>query len=112
LILLSTAGCALVDPTSDAAPDGLVSIGFEVSAFEPCDSDEIWWMTGSDAVYEELDELYQEVVGDDGGPAYARLHGVRSTKGSYGHLGAYDREFRVTQIIDVVGPEGSGCRGE
>jgi hypothetical protein len=76
--------------------EGFYSWGFEVTGFSPCGSDEVWW-TGGEGLVERYNTLgveqYQEV--------YAVLVGTRSDTGEYGHLGAYDREFDVTRIVEM-----------
>jgi len=111
LYALSLTSCALLDSTDDAVPDGFVSIGFEVSAFRPCDSEEVWWLAGPSDVYEELYGRYTEIVDGEYEEVYARLRGVRSTPGEYGHLGGFKREFRVTGIIEMRESAPSECGG-
>jgi hypothetical protein len=103
------AGCALVDPTEDAVPEGIVSIGFEVSAFRSCGSSEDWWLVGSSALYSELAERYAGIVSSEYEPVYARLRGVQPKPGEYGHLGAYPREFHVTEIVEMRAPSEDDC---
>jgi hypothetical protein len=104
---LLLAGVAFACGSCDSAEDetlhdGLVSFGFEVSAFEPCDSGVRWWITGSNTAYTELLDAYHSLGIPNYTRAFARLRGNPSTKkGSYGHLGAYEREFEVTEVVEV-----------
>lgn len=134
LISILAIGCALAgcgesgsDTTSDpsdtnggtsttktpdsTAPDesgeyaGHYSVGFEVSEFVPCGSDESWWLVGTA-------ELVSQVQGDEPGgtpttPVFVRVRGELSDPGSYGHLGAYDRQLTVTEVVEVG--SGGGC---
>lgn len=97
IVILSAAGCGIFDANDDEMIAGRLSFGFEVSAFKPCGVDEIWWVSGPESLYRQYNEIadteYEEV--------YARLRGVKSKKGEYGHLGAYQREFTVSQVLVI-----------
>lgn len=83
---------------------GFYSWGFEVSSFSPCGSEEKWWTNGSDLVerYIMLDvDEYEEV--------FVRLKGTRSELGEYGHLGEYDREFEVTEVLEIREKQEGDC---
>lgn len=80
---------------------GRVSFGFEEAAFRPCRSDEQWWLTGSDNDIVELQNKWNALGLEWYTPGYAELEGTRSRKGEYGHLGAYQREFEVTDVKEV-----------
>ena len=74
---------------------------FEVDSFRPCGLDERWW------VNHETDALIRAVTaphGGVGGEAYVELLGEVGERGSYGHLGAYDRELTVRKVIRVEPP--------
>ena len=102
--------CAIVDHVSEDGIEGYLSFGFEESAFRPCGVDEQWWVEESSRSI-ELIEAYRDVVGSqqDYVRVYARLIGSRSEAGSYGHLGAYDRIFTVSRIVDMRQVEDGDC---
>ncbi len=56
-------------------------------------------MSGEAGVWEQL----QAPFGDGGpwGRAHLVVEGRLSAPGSYGHLGAYSRELRVTRVIEA-----------
>ena len=103
------AGCSLFGE-EEGTFDGLVTFGFEVSGFSPCDREEGWSVTGPAA--KELFGKYSEVVasGTEYVPAYARVRGELSRRGEYGHLGAYDREIEVREVLEVRPASPQECR--
>lgn len=87
------------DPNQDQEREvkGMISFGFESSDFMPEKSKERWWLTGT----KDLQTRYKSVAGNDYESVCAILKGIPSEPGQYGHLGAYQREFKVTEVIDV-----------
>jgi hypothetical protein len=66
---------------------------FEISDFRPAGTSERWWMKGAGNF----------VLGAMCGmsdPCYLVARGELSGQGSHGHLGAYNRELRVTEVIE------------
>jgi hypothetical protein len=80
---------------------GRVTFGFEESGFRPCNTDEQWWIVGSDDTIIEFQERWGELGLDWYQHAYAEIRGSRSDRGEYGHLGAYQREIDVREILEV-----------
>jgi hypothetical protein len=103
-------GCVIVDNVSEDGVEGYLSFGFEESAFRPCGVDEIWWVDESSPSI-ELSETYQATVDSELEyvRVYARLIGAQSEIGSFGHLGAYDRTFTVSRIVDMRTVEDGDC---
>ena len=79
---------------------GTVSFGFEESAFRPCDRKEQWWIVGGDVVA-DLQSKYNDLGVSWYEPVYARLKGDAGSRGEFGHLGAYQREFKVLEILEM-----------
>ena len=80
---------------------GYVVFGFETSAFQPCGDAEQWWLTGDTDVMGELDRAFLAVDGTTSARLFAEVRGVLSREGNYGHLGAYPREFHVTEVVQA-----------
>jgi len=76
---------------------------FEVSSFTPCDSSERWWVSG------EVLPL-RAPLGEKTGTVYAEVRGDLSSKGSYGHLGAYSRELVVREVVTTRLPSDKDCQ--
>ena len=70
---------------------------WEVSAFTPDGLSERWWVSfepaGGDAAARALRE---------DGDARVRLRGTITPRGAYGHMGLYDREFKVDRIAALA----------
>ena len=109
-VVLLSGACAIVDHVSEDGVEGYLSFGFEESAFRPCGINELWWVEESSRSI-ELFETYRDVVGSsqDYVRVYARLIGSRSESGHYGHLGAYDRIFTVSRIVDMRQVQDGDC---
>lgn len=83
--------------------------GFETSEFVPCapeHANERWWLTGDSAVYTALqDAAYGAVPAAERkgrtGRTFVRLRGRITSPGRYGHMGAYEREIEVAEVLDV-----------
>jgi len=110
-VLLAT----LLGAACGAPPDvfaGRFESGFETSAFHPCGSEEQWWVTADSGAWARLHAPPART--DSGGyleaVAFVRLRGRRSPRGEYGHVGAYDRELRVTEVLEVRPPAEAECR--
>ncbi len=89
---------------------GHVVLGFETSSFQPCGDAEQWWLSGDTDVMGELGNAFADLGGTAGARLLVEVRGVLSREGSYGHLGAYPREFHVTEVVEV-GPEVDGDCG-
>jgi hypothetical protein len=91
--------------------EGSYAYGFETSAFLPCGVSEQWWVTPANGeVGQELVRAYNSISDEQFKNAYARLRGKISPRGSYGHLGMYEREFTVTEIVDLRGRLEGDCQ--
>ena len=91
--------------TDDAAPTetcvrgtfvGLVTAGFESSAFESCETGESWWFVSG-------------ANGSCPSALWVRVEGELCGPGSYGHLGGADYELRG-EVVE--GPCEAACEGE
>lgn len=90
---------------------GHYSRGFEFSEIVPCDSREGYWFSGNDEFYRRYDAVVGEPIDPRGPPAtvYARVTGIRSGPGNYGHMAAWKYKFRVVKVLEVRAPAASDC---
>ena len=103
---------------------GLFSEGFEMSAFEPCGSEERWWLQTAgpenETFWAEVKRFRDEYVLEnniksDGNVSpvfYIEGKGSVSEPGLFGHMGWYQRQFILqdTSIIRVATVEDvNGC---
>ena len=113
------AGCASGGPAAtaeggmDGVYEGLFSEGFEVSMFEPCDANERWWLTGFDtslrSFLERKEELRRDYIeaneivsaGYVAPLFYLRLKGGVSDVGEFGHMGAYQRQIVLREVVEL-----------
>ncbi len=99
-------------PTFSGPPkdyEGSFTYGFEVIAFKPCHSDEVWWLNGEAAALKELRTQY-EALNKRMQPVHVTLRGLISERGFYGHLGSYQREFYLQAVLDVRDIQPDDCR--
>ena len=85
---------------------GYVSFGFETSEFRPCGSKEQWWVLST----RDLSARYKKLSANMYSPVFVRLRGVPTKLGQYGHLGAYQRQFEVTAVLESRPPKSDDCK--
>ena len=101
ICLLGFSDCVTAQPVT-----GVYASGFEASILYPCSEPEAkWWLTTDT----EFAEQYHTLRGDDmdswsvpGAYVFVRVNGQLTETGEYGHLGAYEREFIVTEVVDIT----------
>jgi hypothetical protein len=109
-------GCQALVPEGDPLMrqtlfEGRYASGFETSLFVPCGVSEQWWVTGATPeVVGKLQSAYKRISGEQYTPVHARLRGKISALGSYGHLGAYQRVFDVSEILEFHAARESDCK--
>ncbi len=111
-LALVCGACSLFgEDTETGVFEGFYTLGFEDSTFEPCARDEHWWVAPvNEETARELNERYLDVYDQGRVRVFVRLRGERSRKGSYGHLGHYERQLTVSQVLDVRVARPGDCR--
>jgi uncharacterized protein YceK len=88
---------------------GLYRFGFERSDFRLLGARERWWLTG------DIGDLRRRMARPSvdkppelRNPVFLVVEGDLSEPGHYGHMGAYRRELRVTNIVELqqMSPDG------
>ena len=102
LMVLLLVGCG-AEEVDDWVYDGFLAFGFETSSFVPCNSEENWWVIPN----QQTSDGYTAVSQQPYQAVFARLKGDVSESGMYGHLGQYDREFTVREVVEIR-PAGAG----
>lgn len=111
ILFLAALACEIfgLDPTVDEF-EGYYASGFEVSSFVPCGMSEEasygngYWLDGTADFYDQYSALVQSSGFDPSAgylSVYVRFEGELSLPGSYGHLGAYEREVIVTELLEM-----------
>jgi hypothetical protein len=96
--LLALAACASGAQTSPRSFAGTWAFHFETSAFVTDAGEGPYWLAGDD-VWPQLTAPFS-TTGNPWGEAHVVVEGELSAPGQYGHLGAYERELRVTRVIE------------
>ena len=95
---LALGGCA--SSLTGAGGDrlsGHYSEGFEVDAFRPCGSEATWWVTEGDG----LRRRYRALASKPYEEVYVELTGRAGPVGTFGHMGAYERELQVEEVLTI-----------
>jgi hypothetical protein len=87
---------------------GTFRYGFEVISFKPCNSDEVWWLNGDAAAMTDLRTRY-EALTQKMEPVHVQLRGLSSERGIYGHMGGYQREFYLQDVLEVRAKKAGDC---
>ena len=96
-ILALLASCGDEPSRPDIEIQGQFRLGFEVSELEPCNWDQSWWVTNPDVLVDQYDAILDHPYK----PVFISVVGIKSKLGRYGHMGQYDREFKVTEISEI-----------
>lgn len=127
-IAFFSASCSQIQTTPDIPIQmetefaGIYQQGEEMSLFRKCGSQEKWWVnTKSKSIREKMQESVGEKMtemlerrkryGDEFKypEFFVRVKGLVSEKGHFGHLGQYDREFEITELIEIRSFAGNEC---
>jgi hypothetical protein len=113
LLFLTTLACQAILPDSRVNSgefEGFYTSGFEVASFIPGEmigdpnQGVGYWVNGTPELYEQYTALVQSRGSDPISgyiPVYVRFKGELSPPGNYGHLGAYEREVTVTELLEM-----------
>ena len=88
---------------------GTFTYGFEVISFKPCNSAEVWWLDGDAAAMTDLRTRY-EAITQTMQPVHVQLLGLLSERGIYGHMGGYQRQLYVQDVLEVRPSQTDDCR--
>ena len=90
---------------------GHFRFGFEESSFVECNSNERWWVRPtSEREINRFKLKLAPLKNTELNIGYASFRGVTSENGRFGHLGAYDREFLVSELIEFNSVTPSECK--
>jgi hypothetical protein len=95
--LVLAAGCREASLADEVVVEGRLSLGFEITSFRPCQSAENWLPHMTPQMHARYDSL----AGAMYEPVFARFRGTVGPRGRYGHMGANDHEFRVTELLEM-----------
>jgi hypothetical protein len=100
LAALALSACASTSAGANRY-SGEFNWGFETSAFTTDSGQGPYWLSAEPMVW---DQLVAPIRTSGGGP-WGRVHlvveGELSAPGHYGQMGAYQRQLRVTRVIDA-----------
>ena len=95
-------------PLPERVYRGIYSLGFESSNFTPSGSQESWWVSGESpanhAVMEAALAAEDRRLGHSSHATrqvFVVWRGRPSHRGRYGHMGASERAFHVTEVLSV-----------
>lgn len=105
------------EPGDTAVFRGVYRFGFERSEFVECGAAERWWVRPAtrdlsrDLVYRRLRPFDDapDSVGLGRGAVMVSFRGRPSTRGEYGHMGEYEREFVLTDVVSMQDTVNNGC---
>lgn len=101
LSALALAACASAGATQPTRYEGDWDWSFETSSFTTSDGRGPWWLSAESATWEALQAPLANAQRGPWGRVHVIVEGELSAPGHYGHLGAYQRELRVTRVIEA-----------
>lgn len=120
-VLALAGAAAALAPAARTGPqeavfEGRYTSGFEVSTLEPCGerwAGETWWVMADSAAWAGLGASLDEARAGRGPGDYVtvfvRVRGAVTDTGQYGHVGAYDRRLRVTELLSALPADTAAC---
>jgi hypothetical protein len=99
-------------PTPAGEPityEGSYTYGFEIVSFKPCGVNGAWWVTGERAPMRDLYTRYTALTKTTQ-PIHVQLRGYVSERGIYGHMGGYEREFTLVEVLEARTIRPGDCR--
>lgn len=100
LLGLALSACASQASTGPQRFSGSWDWHFETSAFVSDEGRGPYWLSGEGAVWGEITSPIERSGRGPWGRVHLVVEGELSAPGQYGHLGAYERELRVTRVIE------------
>ncbi len=101
LLGLGLAACASSAPAAPQRFAGVWDWHFETSSFVTEDGRGPWWLSAEGAAWEALNAPFAAAGRGPWGRLRVVVEGELSEPGQYGHLGAYERELRVTRVVEA-----------
>jgi len=101
LIGLVLAACASAARVRAERFEGDWSGHFETSSFTTDDGRGPWWLSGDGAVWDALNAPLARAGRGPWGRLHIVVEAELSPPGAFGHLGVYERELRVTRVIEA-----------
>jgi hypothetical protein len=101
LLGLALAACASA-PSGPQRYSGTWEWHFETSAFTTDDGQGPWWLHAEGSTWDQINAPLTRSGGGPWGRVHLVVEGELSAPGRYGHMGAYERELRVTRVIEAT----------
>ena len=100
LLALPLAACATATGGAQTF-SGEWEWSFETSAFRTEDGRGPWWLSAEGSAWDDVIAPIQRSGGGPWGRVTLIVEARLSAPGRYGHMGAYEREIRVTRVISA-----------
>lgn len=100
LLGLALAACASGASAGTQRFSGVWDWHFETSAFVADDGEGPYWLSADRATWAQMTAPFEGRT-SPWGRAHIVVEGELSAPGAYGHLGAYERELRVTRVLET-----------
>jgi hypothetical protein len=101
LLALCLCACAGKAAQADNVYSGEWDWHFETSSFVTDDGAGPWWLSADGAVWNDVTAPLQHSGAGPWGRVRLTVEAELSAPGRYGHMGAYEREIRVTRVISA-----------
>ncbi len=93
------------------------SMAFEISVFTPCGTREVWWLWPPEDLSQERLRLLREKASEADAASgqtrlFLRCRGRLSDVGHFGHLGAYERQLVLEEIVDLRPSDAGDCAAD
>jgi hypothetical protein len=102
LLAMALSACATAPSPATHRYSGTWDWHFETSSFTTDDAEGPWWLHAEGEAWEQLNAPFRRAGEAPWGRLHVVVEGELSPPGHYGHMAAYDRELRVTRVIEAT----------
>ena len=84
--------------------------GLEVNSFQPCNQKAVYWVIGTLAIHQALEDAHDKYTTEPYEEVYAEVQGTLIGKATDGFAADYDDQLRVNKILLIKEKSEKDCQ--